>query len=147
MPVFEKSRKSKAQALPRAATPRRRCPAPRLCAGVGVTSADYARGTLSLSSSASETFRGDFYARRRRGLRRRDLDPAFGLLFRILWVGAGSTVFTAGATAAGGADLGTVGLATVGLGTAGCRRGRSGFSSDSSWRGTSRRRRTRARRL
>ena len=78
------------------------------------------------------------YALRRRGLRRADLDAALGLVFRILCERVGSMALMAGATTGFGAGRATdacrtfaVGLSSVGLGMV-CRRGRSGFSSDSS---------------
>jgi hypothetical protein len=85
----------------------------------------------------SET-RANPQALRRRGRRLGVFETFFGLRPRITWGGKGAGAF--------GRIPGNAGFARAGLDIA-CKRGRSGVSSDSSWRGTCRKRCTRARRL
>jgi hypothetical protein len=77
-------------------------------------------------------------ALRRRGRRLGVFETVFGLRLRITWGSKG-----AGAL---GRTRGSDGFSRAGFDIT-CKRGRSGVSSDSSWRGTCRKRRTRASRL
>lgn len=94
------------------------------------------RRTLILLGFGSPRTGRPVYALRKRGLRRADFEAILGLLFRIVCVRVDSVLLVGGAAIGLGWTTGArrtsgAGLRIVGLGTC-CRRGRSGFSSDSS---------------